>query len=110
GDATGFGDPGFAEDFSTDLGTDFTDDFDTGGLDPLPQEPIEPLAEVAAISDEQTDEGDGELAEGEEIAAGPEQGSGDDAALVVGLAALLGAIGLSLGDRIVGLRSRRRIT
>ena len=55
------------------------------------------------------DPGRDELAAATDISAGDTSGS-DDAALVVGIVALLGAIGLSLGDRFAGLRSRRRIT
>lgn len=107
---------GYADDFSddySDLGGDydsgFTDDYsDLSGVDTASLD--EGLSgEVAAeVSDGATSRPDSE--NGREIAAGASDTTDDNAvAVVVGIAALLGALGLSMGDRIVGLRARRRI-
>ena len=101
----------YGDDFSSDFSTDFSDDYGAEiGLEG--ELPVESL-DVAAIDDpgSEGDTGDGaEITDSREIAAGSDGGgAGNAAAVAVGVLALLGAIGLSLGDRFVGMRARRRI-
>ena len=99
---------GFDTGYTDDLGYGFDDDFSSldselGTIDD------EVPAEVTAVDESATTSGP-DAKDGREIAAGLTGDSEDDtAALVVGIVALLGALGLSLGDRIMGLRARRRI-
>ncbi len=108
---TGFTGDDFGGDYS-DLGTDLDagliDDFgDTGNLDTSLDEGL-PDEVAAEVSDESTSRPESE--NGREIAAGASDTTDDNvAAVVVGIAALLGALGLSMGDRLVAMRARRRI-
>jgi hypothetical protein len=114
----GGGSTEFGGDYSNDgFDAGYSDDFDLGfddgfyglesGLDTIVEEvPTEVLAseETAAGTSGSKSE------DGSEIAAGSLGDSEDNAAaLVVGIMALLGALGLSMGDRIMGMRARRRI-
>ena len=96
--------------YSDDFDTSFDDGFSSldSGLDTIGEEvPTEVLASEETGS--ATSGSDRE--DGREIAAGSMGDSEDNAAaLVVGIVALLGALGLSMGDRIMGMRARRRIT
>lgn len=108
-----FGDDYTYDDFDTGYSDDFDTSFDDGfssldsGLDTIGEVPTEVLA-----SEETASAASGSDREaGAEIAAGSMGDSEDNAAaLVVGIVALLGALGLSMGDRIMGMRARRRIT
>ncbi|MFV0317835.1 MAG: hypothetical protein ACK5O2_12860 [Microthrixaceae bacterium] len=105
------------DDFSSDFGSDFDlgfEDFSLGddmglgfedaGLDGgLP-------AETASVRGAAVEASDDDLTDGREIAAGDSDSkAGNAAAIAVGVLALLGAVGLSLGDRVMGLRAGRRI-
>ncbi len=120
GDLTDTGLDYTTEDFGTDLSSDFGSELDTGfnsdlgdlgttDLGGLGDE--QPVAEVAGAT---SDRGapDAGLEDTMEIAAGSKgnEGGSNTAAVVVGVAALLGALALSMGDRIMGLRARRRIS
>ena len=105
-----YGDLGYTSDYSGDPGLDFADDLSTLPPETPTADLPAPVAEVAGVAEDAGDDpGRDELAAATDISAGDTSGS-DDAALVVGIVALLGAIGLSLGDRFAGFRSRRRIT
>ncbi len=111
-------DLGFTDDFG-DFGGDFDDfggeldtGFDTGFDDTgLPEElAVDPTGLEGTTGGEAVAE-EPELTDSDELAAGGGggDGAGNAAAVAVGTLALLGAIGLSLGDRLVGMRARRRI-
>lgn len=105
-----YGDPGYSEDFGSDYDTGLGDDY--SGFDEEPTDIVdEATPELPEDETPRTTADSGaEREEGREIAAGDTGDTEDNAAAVVlGVLALLGALGLSMGDRIMGLRARRRI-
>lgn len=116
---TGVGSGDFGDDYTIDdFGTGYSDEFgsnfedDYSGLDgDLGAVGEEVPAEVSATDESRSTTSEANREEGREIAAGSTGDSEDNAAaVVVGIMALLGALGLSMGDRIMGMRARRRIT
>jgi hypothetical protein len=95
-------DPGYTENSD-----DFSYDSSELTTDSMPMEDLALPAEEA--TEGATKE---EAAELDEIAAPSRKRSEPDssaAAIAVGVVALLGAVGLSMGDRLVGRRAKRRI-
>jgi hypothetical protein len=91
-------DSGYESDGTTDLGMETTT---VEELTPLAEEPVAET-EPADKEEKSTDL--------DEIAAPSKEKSDSSAAAVaVGVAALLGALGLSVGDRLAGRRAKRRI-
>jgi hypothetical protein len=94
-------DSGFDSSFDSGLDSSFDSGLDEGITDTSLDTAAGATAEVAEVE---------EAADAEEIAAPAKpSGTSDTAAVVVGVLALLGAVGLSLGDRVAGIRAGRRI-
>ncbi|MCZ7630209.1 MAG: hypothetical protein M5U19_14700 [Microthrixaceae bacterium] len=107
----GYGDGagGYPSDYVDDLDPGFDDEYP--GLDETPGGfGEEPTTDVPPGDVADPPKSGSEREEGREIAAGATGDSEDNAAAIaVGIVALLGALGLSMGDRIMGMRARRRI-